>query len=214
LTQNITAATYKGDVACAWCHSGGLLEDVHGPWSQTLHAHAFEQAINGQSTDHFSQNCIKCHVVGFDANTNSANGGFDDVAAKTGWVFPPTLTDTNFASMPAALRKVSNIQCENCHGPGSEHTDATGDTTVPNWPLLSVSYAAGSCAQCHDSLSHHYKVAEWSNSRHAGPRALLPVQAARPASVAIPLAGSLNRTDWQRDHHQYGLRGDYVCGLS
>jgi len=167
LTQKITAATYKGDVACGWCHSGGLLEDVHSPWSQTLHAKAFEEAIDGKSTDHFSPNCIKCHVVGFDANTNSANGGFDDIAAQTGWTFPTVLTNGNFAAMPAALRKVSNIQCENCHGPGSEHTDATGDTTVPNWPLLSKTFEAGSCAQCHDSLSHHYKTAEWNNSRHA-----------------------------------------------
>lgn len=167
LTQTIIGATYKGAVVCGWCHSGGLLEDVYTPWSHTLHAHAFEEAIDGKSTDHFNPNCIKCHVVGFDANTNSANGGFDDVAAQYNWTFPPVLTNGNWASMPAALQKVSNIQCENCHGPGSEHANAFGDTTVTNWPLLSVTYAAGSCAQCHDSLTHHYKTAEWNNSRHA-----------------------------------------------
>ncbi|MCU0782988.1 MAG: hypothetical protein MUF81_02870 [Verrucomicrobia bacterium] len=168
LTQTITAATYVGINTCALCHSGGLLaQNIYQPWSHTLHAEAFKDAIDGMSTDHFSQSCIKCHVVGFDANTNSANGGFDDVAAQTGWMFPSVLTNGNWAAMPAALKNVANVQCENCHGPGSEHAFALGKTNVANWPRLAVSYTAGSCAQCHDSLNYHPKTAEWNNSRHA-----------------------------------------------
>lgn len=170
ITQKITAATYLGASACTLCHGGNnflQLEDVATPWSHTLHARAFSDAIDGKSTDHFSQNCIKCHAVGFDANTNSVNGGFDDVATRTGWVFPSVLTNGNFAAMPHDLRNVANIQCENCHGPGSEHAYAFGNTNVSNWPRVAVTYASGNCAQCHDSLSHHPKTAEWNNSRHA-----------------------------------------------
>ena len=170
LTQKITGATYLGASTCSLCHGGNNflhLEDMATPWSQTLHAHAFTDAIDGKSTDHFNQNCIKCHAVGFDANTNSANGGFDDVAAQTGWVFPSVLTNGNWAAMPAALKNVANVQCENCHGPGSEHAYAFGNTNVANWPRLAVTYGTANCAQCHDSLTHHPKVAEWKNSRHA-----------------------------------------------
>ncbi len=170
VSQRITAATYVGINSCALCHSGGLLApNIYDPWSHTLHAEAFKAAIDGLSTDHFSQNCIKCHVVGFDANTNTANGGFDDVAAQTGWQFPTVLTNGNWDAMPSALKNVANVQCENCHGPGSEHVAAAAliGTNASFWPRLSVTYASGNCAQCHDSLTHHPKTAEWNNSRHA-----------------------------------------------
>jgi Doubled CXXCH motif (Paired_CXXCH_1)/Bacterial TSP3 repeat/Cytochrome c554 and c-prime len=163
LTKTITAGTYLGANTCALCHSGGVVaENTYTPWTSTAHAGAFTRAIDGQSTDHFTPNCIKCHAVGFDANTNSANGGFDDVAAQTGWQFPTTLTNGNWAAMPAALKNVSNVQCENCHGPGSQHAYSLGNTN-----LITVTTASGDCAQCHDSLSHHYKTTEWNNSRHA-----------------------------------------------
>ena len=168
LTQKITAATYLGAQTCALCHSGGILaDDKYTPWNKTLHAHAFEQAIDGISTDHFNKNCISCHVVGYDANTNAVNGGFDDIAAQLGWTFPTNISSGNWAAMPQALKNVSNIQCENCHGPGSEHAYALGNTNLANWPRIGVTMASGGCAQCHDSLTHHFKTAEWNNSRHA-----------------------------------------------
>ena len=163
LSRTITAGTYLGAATCALCHSGGLIaSNTYTPWSLTAHATAFSHAIDGLNTDHFSQNCIKCHAVGFDANTNAANGGFDDIATQTGWVFPTTFTNGNFAAMPAALRAVANVQCENCHGPGSQHAYSLGNPS-----LITVTTASGDCAQCHDSLSHHYKTTEWNNSRHA-----------------------------------------------
>jgi hypothetical protein len=163
LSKTITAGTYLGANTCALCHSGGVVaENTYTSWQGTLHAHAFSSAIDGLNTDHFTPNCIKCHAVGFDANTNSANGGFDDVAAQTGWQFPTTLTNGNWAAMPPELRNVSNVQCENCHGPGSQHAYSLGNTN-----FITVTTASGDCAQCHDSLNHHYKTAEWNNSRHA-----------------------------------------------
>ena len=166
LTLTLTAAKYRGIDNCALCHSGSIIApDKYTDWFQTKHAHAFEDAIDGKSTDHFTKNCISCHAVGFDGNTNSNNGGFDDIAAQTGWVFPTTLTNGNWAAMPAALKNVANIQCENCHGPGSQHI--YGSPTLGNTNLISVSYIAGNCAQCHDSLTHHVKTTEWSASRHA-----------------------------------------------
>jgi len=168
ITKLLTAGTYLGAQTCALCHSGGAFaSDIYTPWIDTPHAHAFEQAINGISTDHFNQNCIACHVVGFDTAPSALNGGFDDIAAQTGWTFPASISATNWDAMPHALQGVANIQCENCHGPGSEHAAALGNTNALNWPRLTVSMNVGDCAQCHDSLTHHYKVAEYNNSGHA-----------------------------------------------
>lgn len=168
ITVNITAGTYVGAGICALCHSGGVVaENTYTPWTGTLHSHAFKDGINGVSSDHFASRCTSCHVVGYDTHTNAVNGGFDDIAKQYNWQFPTTMSPTNWDAMPAALRNVANVQCESCHGPGSEHAAALGNTNAVNWPRLGTTLAAGSCAQCHDSLSHHYKTAEWKNSRHA-----------------------------------------------
>ena len=44
---------------------------------------------------------------------------------------------------------LGNIQCENCHGPGSEHADAFGNTNAPGWPRITVTTNSGDCNQCH-----------------------------------------------------------------
>jgi hypothetical protein len=173
LTQKITAGTYMGSSVCSLCHSGSTnAADIYTPWAATKHARAFKEAIDGVSTDHFGKNCISCHVVGFDTNALAANNGFDDVMVSSGWIFPTNFTNGTFASMPAELQNLANIQCESCHGPGSEHVNAAiypafTRTNLANWPRIGATLAAGSCVQCHDSLSHHYKTAEWKNSRHA-----------------------------------------------
>ena len=163
LTQTITAGTYLGANTCALCHSGGVAaENTYVPWSQSPHASFFTRAIDGLESSHYSKNCISCHTVGYDANTNAVNGGFDDIAAQLGWTFPTILTNGNWASMPPALQNLSNIQCENCHGPGSEHAFSLGNTN-----LISKTFGAGDCAQCHDDTPTHFRGAEWNNSVHA-----------------------------------------------
>ena len=162
VVQNITAGTYMGVSTCELCHSGGLIApDMYHSWSNTLHATKFTRSINGQ-VGSYSKNCISCHTAGYDANTNAINGGFDDVATQVGWAFPTNLASTNFASMPASLQNVANIQCENCHGPGSEHAYSLGDTS-----RISANLGPANCAQCHDAKTHHIKTPEWKNSRHA-----------------------------------------------
>lgn len=163
VTQTINAGIYMGLNTCALCHSGGqIAENMVDPWSKTHHSTMFTTAIDGTRSDHYGKNCISCHTVGYDANTNAVNGGFDDVATQLNWQFPAVLTNGNWAAMPAALKNLSNIQCENCHGPGSEHAYSLGDTSK-----ISVDIAAGNCAQCHDSKPNHVRSAEWNNSVHA-----------------------------------------------
>ncbi len=166
---DITGATYLGATACAACHSGYFpgISSVYPTYTNTPHASFFTKAIQGLESSHYNSSCIECHVVGFDTNSLAANdGGFFDVAKEVNWTFPATLTATNWTGMPSTLQDLSNIQCENCHGPGSEHVRFTGGYPA-NTNAIAVSFNAGACSQCHDDLPTHYYSAEWNNSLHA-----------------------------------------------
>jgi hypothetical protein len=166
IVKNFTAATYLGLGACAACHSGSFIgvPSIYPNYTNTAHASFFTRAIDGKE-GYYSQGCISCHVVGYDTNSFANNGGFDDMAEQLNWTFPATLTNGNWAAMPAQLQYLANIQCENCHGPGSQHMFSQGITGNTN--ATSISYAAGDCNRCHDATPYHTKTIEWNNSRHA-----------------------------------------------
>ncbi len=172
LTKTITAGTYMGVNTCTLCHSGGLLApDKYGPWSQTAHANAFTRSIDGLESDYHSKSSILRHTLGYD--TNEVNGGFDDVAASLNWIFPTNLVAGNWSGLTNSLKNLANIQCENCHGAGSEH--AIGELLAPQSAsakaAIAVSYVVGNCAQCHDNMPEgtveQVKYTEWSGSLHS-----------------------------------------------
>ena len=76
------------------------------------------------------------------------------------------LAPTNWAYMQAvypSLANLGNIQCENCHGPGSQHAyHALGNTN-----FITKTVNSGDCNQCHDAPTHHIYGTEWYASRHA-----------------------------------------------
>jgi predicted CXXCH cytochrome family protein len=187
VTQTLTAGMYMGVNTCELCHSGGLIApNKYELWTNTLHATKFSRSIDGL-VGFYSSSCISCHTVGYDNNALAVNGGFDDVAKQLGWTFPTVLTNGNWAGMPAALQNVANIQCENCHGPGSEHAYALGDTS-----RISVSFSAGDCGQCHDAKTHHVKNPEWANSKHA---------------ITTRIPSGANRINCVRCHTPAGFKG-------
>ncbi len=87
-------------------------------WKGTKHAQAW-QTLEGLNKQ-FNFDCIGCHVTGFE-KPGGSNIGFNE-----------------------ALR---NVQCEQCHGPGSLHVDADGKAakraTIERQPKEQV------CMQCH-----------------------------------------------------------------
>ncbi len=182
LSVTITAATYLGLQTCAACHSGQFsgAPSIFNSYTNTPHASFFARAIDGIESSHYSKNCISCHVLGYDTNSFAVNGGFDDIATEYGWTFPAVLTNGNWAAMPTAVQNVANIQCENCHGPGSQHLFSQG--VVGNTNAISINYAAGDCAQCHDSMNNHFKNGEWNNSLHAA-ASRTPSGVSRPQCV-------------------------------
>lgn len=167
VTLTVTAGTYMGINTCSMCH--GLIQpNKVQSWQTTAHASIFTKGIDGNLGigAYYKQSCAQCHTVGYDTNTNAVNGGFDDllatIVATNGWTFPTVITNGNWAAVPDALKNLANIQCENCHGPGSQHASHAGNTN-----FISVSSTSGGCNQCHDAPTHHIKGSEWYNSRHA-----------------------------------------------
>ncbi len=161
-TLTINAGTYVGignlggatprPPQCAACHP-----DKAASWAETGHASMFTRGIDGNISSHYASYCLSCHTVGYDPAAE--NGGFDDVAEQVGWTFPETLQPGNWDAVPLELKQLANIQCENCHGPGSEHN---GDPTG-----IATSLSADTCGTCHNEPWRHVKNAQWANSAHA-----------------------------------------------
>ncbi len=140
---------------CATCHG---VSDISGlgdtvtPWSATVHAKIFENNMSTYQGLAPEPYLWEFHTVGY--NKDVINNGFDDLASDNNFTFPSAgLTYAAFTSQDPAVAKLANVQCENCHGPGSQHD---GD------PLrIGVSFAqAGTCGQC------HIQETEWENSGH------------------------------------------------
>jgi len=148
-----TPDTPKGQ--CGTCHAGN-----EATWSATGHATMFTEAIDGLKSAGYNANCIQCHTVGYLDGAN--NGGFADVATDLDWTFPETLESGNWQDIVdnyPALAAVSNIQCESCHGPGSQHR---GDVSK-----IDISLDEGLCGSCHEEAPYHRKNTMWKNSGHA-----------------------------------------------
>ncbi len=157
-TVQISAATYVGvggivsddstPPVCASCHSGTVEEDLTTKWQGTMHSTIFSTSMDAYVGLTPEPYLWEYHTVGF--NKDSTNGGFDEL----GFAFPATgLTYASFVADNPDVAKLSSVQCENCHGPGSEHFG--NPTAISRSPAQS-----GICGQC------HHEEAEWKNSNH------------------------------------------------
>ncbi|MBL8768663.1 MAG: tetratricopeptide repeat protein, partial [Planctomycetes bacterium] len=89
-------------------------------WRNTPHGHAWDTMIREESTQDVE--CIGCHTVG--------------------WLGP------NGFDRPDQVAGHENVQCENCHGPGSQHARGSGfidpTTIIGNADEMK-------CEECHNS---------------------------------------------------------------
>ncbi|MFH1680746.1 MAG: multiheme c-type cytochrome [Candidatus Eisenbacteria bacterium] len=130
---------YIGAATCAVCHAGGSGGDQHTAWSATNHAHAIE-ALEEIGMNHNAY-CLNCHTVGsygLFADASLDNGGHDETAVE----------------------RLEGVQCENCHGPASNHTGGAEGRSV------AVTITDTTCGQCHTDV-HHPTWDEWQESAHA-----------------------------------------------
>ncbi len=159
-TLTNTAASWTGVEFCAICHGPGNnvgQADIVTPWSQTEHATMAERGVDGVLGSFYSESCFQCHTVGYNQSPAATNNNFYAVQQQLGWAFPKVLQAGNYALMPAQLQNLANIQCENCHGPGSRH---------PGSPSISLDVKI--CASCHQDGTHHVYPEQWENSPHSG----------------------------------------------
>ncbi len=90
-------------------------DDARKVWDKTTHAHAYPTLQ--KDFKEYNLDCVSCHVTGYDKPGGS------------------TVTHNE---------KLQNVQCENCHGPGSLHVD-----NPTKKGLIVVSPKVDVCVGCH-----------------------------------------------------------------
>jgi len=136
----------KGE-SCASCHASEAAF-----WARTRHARAYETlVVKGKQ---FSFDCIACHTTGWQQpggvcridKTEVGGPGVKAPADRTGW----GAGDPVPASIALGRQ---GVQCEDCHGPASEHARAGGGGEI----LEDVPEAT--CRRCHDPAnSPHFEM--------------------------------------------------------
>ena len=129
---------YRGASYCQGCHAGGSGGDQYSNWATSAHASAWQTLEEiGQERNAV---CLECHTVGargLNADPDLDNGGYDETA----------------------VARLYGVQCENCHGAGSEHPT--------DFASVQVTLDANLCGDCHNG-THHPTFDEWASSAHSG----------------------------------------------
>jgi Cytochrome c554 and c-prime len=145
------AAEYVGNAKCKMCHMKQFKA-----WSETQHAKAWTGLKNAdpakagematmlkielKGSPSATDACVTCHVTGF-----QLAGGF------------PQADSTKAAA-------VSNVTCENCHGPGSLHAAAP---MAEKKKFINHAVTANMCQQCHTAtISPKFDFATMSKKVH------------------------------------------------
>jgi len=113
-------------IGAAKCKSCHLKKEYKA-WGETRHAKAFARLKENEAKD---PKCVKCHVTGYN------KGGY-------------ALDRKNVPDL-------ANVQCEACHGPGSDYKSITKDLAKEQAAGLILSDVKV-CLECHNKESPHYK---------------------------------------------------------
>ncbi len=138
---------YVGAKVCATCHDGENMGHQTALWLSTRHARAYVSlatpearaiaAISGVPIEpQKSPLCLGCHATGSDAE---------------GWERDETFSIRD------------GVQCEKCHGPGSEHVDSWSAANEPKADnkIRLTSPVGSDCMKCHkDKPSHTRSLAQ------------------------------------------------------
>ena len=141
-----SGATFVGSQACMECH-----EDEVSIWKDTHHSHAFaslDPANKGEGHERLNginrtadPECLACHVTGWDPKQYTR--------------FRSGFLNAEFAQTDAEKRLQSLLadnQCENCHGPGSQHIALanSGADNAADSVRITYENAKSTCIRCHD----------------------------------------------------------------
>ena len=128
---------FVGTEKCGECHT-----TAYDIWKNTPHAHATDSIVEPPERSmarHFDPECLSCHVTGWNPQS-----------------FYPYRT--GYESLTGTPHMVGS-GCENCHGPGSQHTAAELGEIEASAELkeklredmrLPLEKASDKCLECHD----------------------------------------------------------------
>ncbi len=166
-------ATADNGARCSTCHAANPPAEF-ALWKTSAHGNynfrdktkpvitMFQQNF---ASGHYTGECMACHTLGFtvpelfpENEPWIGNGGFADVMKDVDWEIP-TVKDTNaWSKLDPNLKALAGVQCENCHGPLSNHmVDLKAYAPQGN-------FIAGTCLVCHDEPGHHEESAWWVQS--------------------------------------------------
>ena len=98
-----------------------------------------------------------------------SHGGVDDASDYADFIaadlFHNTPNPNNWNTVVSDFSdtaSLTNIQCENCHGPNNSVLHANGTIDAER-----VSIASGACGICHGEPPRHGRFQQWEESRHA-----------------------------------------------
>jgi hypothetical protein len=153
------------DPDCMKCHVKGTPTfDLFTPWAKSGHAKIFsDNVVNTAPDAHYSASCLSCHTVGYD--TGVSNNGIDDAPNYKAFVDSGLLThgdaknwDKILTQFPDVAR-MSNIQCENCHGPQDSNAHMAKDGSRKT-------LSSDVCGTCHGRAPRHGRYQQWQLSGH------------------------------------------------
>ena len=150
---------YVGVTMCSVCHKTEKAGKQFDIWKSTAHAGAFktlespkaEEVAKAKSLKvkaSEAPECLECHVTGYKADK----------------------------ALSAALKMEDGVQCEACHGPGSDYKSIPVMKDKAKAEAAGLVLAVGDpklCTQCHNSKSPTFKEfnykASWDKIKHPIP---------------------------------------------
>lgn len=145
--------------SCTVCHNNSLAQDNFATRKTTGHARVFTRAITN-TADHCAETCLSCHSVGYEA-LGAKNNGINDQPDFTalqaiGMLTHPAVDawSTIFSKFPKTAA-LTNIQCENCHGPNGADSALHPNANLPKsgpefaWQPARGSLSSDVCGVCH-----------------------------------------------------------------
>ncbi|GAB4149173.1 MAG: hypothetical protein Tsb009_23330 [Planctomycetaceae bacterium] len=174
-----SGSTYVGAKKCGECHT-----KAYAKWKTTKHAKAYDGLLLGREDQRlkgikpikrdYDPECLACHVTGWDAEKFLRyDSGFQikELAESAG--------------KPELYSLLKGQQCENCHGPGSQHTTLEEAWKIDPKPELNdrliklrndmkltveLAKERRTCYKCHDlDNSPNFKFDKyWKEVEHKG----------------------------------------------
>ena len=123
--EHLKDSPFMGNQVCAGCHSKST-----AVWEKSRHSSAFATLEN--LGKHFDPECLECHVVGLKPWVASKTSS-EEVLKFEG--------KRGFLSLELTPH-LTNVQCENCHGPARDHLINSKIKPAEHNP-------ASVCVECH-----------------------------------------------------------------